>query len=106
MKRLVSKIKDRIEDGIWCLCALIGQRTRILVIVAVVAVFAVANIHIIFRAIYNIARESAKHEVTGTITVIPDSVLQDEEAGELQREMEYFFNKHFNTEENGTTTEE
>ncbi|HCO68751.1 MAG TPA: conjugal transfer protein TraL, partial [Dysgonomonas sp.] len=50
MRQFISKIKDRVEDGLRRVCAPMGPGTRILVIVVLVAVFAVCNFYIMFRA--------------------------------------------------------
>jgi hypothetical protein len=107
MRKFISKIKDRIEDGLRRICAPMSPGTRILVIVILVAVFAVTNFYITFRAIYNIGREDKKWELIDSEINVPDIPLEheysDEEPEELQREMEEFFYEHFNTEKNDTT---
>lgn len=104
MRNFISKIKDRIEDGLRRICAPMGPGTRILVIVIMVVVFAVTNFYIMFRAIYNIGREDEKWELIDSEIKVPEMELEHDESGEepeeLQREMEEFFYEHFNPEEN------
>lgn len=106
MKKVISKIKDRIEDSLRSICAPMGPGTRILVIVILIAVFAAINFYITFRAIYNIGREDKQWEQISLPIAIPDTESEnEEEPGELQKEMEDFFNEHFKSEENDTTEE-
>lgn len=106
MRKFISKIKDRIEDGLRCICAPMGPGTRILVIVVLVAVFAVCNFYIMFRAIYNIGREDERWEQIDSEIKIPEMEPEPEESGkepeEVTREMQEFFNDHFKPEENDT----
>lgn len=106
MRNFIRKIKDRIEDGLRCICAPMGPGTRILVIVILVAVFAVCNFYIMFRAIYNIGREDEKWELLDSQIKVPEIPLEheypDEEPEEVTREMQEFFNEHFKQEENDT----
>jgi hypothetical protein len=106
MKQLISKIKDWVEDRLRSICAPMGPGTRITVIITLVIVFAAINFYITFRAIYNIGREDKEWERIELPVAIPeDTVPEDEEPGELQKEMEDFFNEHFNTEEDDTAEE-
>lgn len=108
MRKFISNIKDRIEDGARRICAPMGPGTRILVIITLVAVFAVCNFYIMFRAIYNIGREDENRELIDSEITMPEMVPEPEESGEepeeLQREMEEFFYEQFKPIENDTTT--
>jgi hypothetical protein len=54
MEKLIRKIKDWMTDSFRRFCAPVSPGTRMLAVVIVAAVFAVANFYILFRAIYNI----------------------------------------------------
>jgi hypothetical protein len=106
MKKVISKIRDWIEDRLRSICAPMGPGTRILVIVILIVVFAAINFYITFKAIYNIGREDKKQNPVSLPVAIPD--MEPEYAGEpdeLQKEMEDFFNEHFNSEQNDRTEE-
>jgi len=110
MKNLIRKTKDWIEDRLRRICAPMSPDTRILVIVILVAVFAITNFYVVFRAIYNIGREDNKWELIDSKIKVPEIEMghdeTDEEPEELQREMEKFFYEHFNSEQNDTTANE
>lgn len=101
----MNKIKDRIEEGLRGICAPLSPGTRVLVIVILVIVFAAVNFYITFRAIYNIGREDKQWERIELPAAIPDTGLQDKEPDGLQKEMENFFNEHFNSKEDDSTDE-
>jgi hypothetical protein len=100
MRNFISKINDWVEDGFRRICAPMNPGTRMLVIVILVAVFAVMNFYIMFRAIYTIGREDEKWEQIDSGIKAPDFELAPEEPEALKREMEDIFYGHFNSEEN------
>ncbi len=105
MKKIISRIKDWLDDVLRGICGPMTPDKRVITIVILVAVFAVVNFYITFKAIYNIGREDAGHDV---IEIIPRDSLEllDENVKPLQQEMEEFFNNQFNSEKNDTTTQE
>lgn len=106
MKKIIDKIKDRVEDFLRSICAPMGPGTRILVIMVLVVVFAAINLYVTFRAIYNIGREDKQWEQIDLPVVSPDSESKyEKKPDELKKEMEDFFNEHFKPEENDTTEE-
>lgn len=106
MKKIISRINDWIEDKIRSVCAPMSPGKRVVTIVVLIVVFAAVNFYITFRAIYNIGREDARQEVIEITPLnIPDFGLQEEEPTPLQKEMEDFFNEHFNSEQDDTTEE-
>lgn len=106
MKKVISKIKDWTEDRFRSICAPMGPGTRILVVVILVVVFAAINFYITFKAIYNIGREDNRQDRIELPAAIPDMEPQDEkEPDGLQKEMEDFFNEHFNSEQDDRTEE-
>jgi hypothetical protein len=108
MRKIISNIKDRIEDGLRRICAPMGPGTRILVIAILATVFAVANFYIMFQAIYNIGREeNEKRELIDSGIKVPgfepEHTKPDEKPERPQKETEEFYYKHFNSEKNDTT---
>lgn len=107
MKKLIQKLKDWVEDLFRGLCGRITPDRRVAVIVVLFVVFAVVNIWVTFRAIYSIGRENSRIEqielpIDDTPATLPGT--DAEPPGELQLEIEEFFNKHFNSETDDTTT--
>lgn len=104
MRKIISKVKDWIEDKVRGVCAPMSPGKRVVTIVVLIVVFAVVNFYITFRAIYNIGREDAHQEVIEITPLdVPDFELENKEPTELQKEMEDFFKEHFNSEQDDTT---
>lgn len=103
MREIINRIKDWTEDRLRRICEPMSSGTRVLVLVIICGVFAVANFYITFRAIYNIGREDKRWELIDSPIEIPDFKQQDEKSDTLQQEMEKFFYEQFNSEKNDTT---
>lgn len=99
MKKLIVKIKDFFEGGLRRLCGKMSQDSRILTIVGLSVIFAVVNLYVTFRAVYNIGREDARREIKGINTIqIPSVVPNDTLPGNNPTEE---FNR-LNTDDDGT----
>ncbi len=88
-------------------CGRVNPDRRGYVIAVLFILFAAVNIWVTFRGIRSIGREGERIEQQTEIPqqdippVLPES---DEPPGELELEIEEFFNKHFNNQSNDTTT--
>lgn len=103
MKQIINNIKDWIEDRFRRICAPMSPETRIVVILIIVLVFAIANFYIMYKGISSIGRENKQWNLIDSPIEIPDFQPQAEEPDSLQLEMEQFFYEHFNQIENDTT---
>jgi hypothetical protein len=101
MEKLIRKIKDWMKDSFRRLCTPVSPGTRMLAVVIVAAVFAVANFYILFRAIYNIGREDKKWERIDSKIRIPEMEPEPEAP---QGKKEKIFYKPFNSKQNDTAT--
>lgn len=106
MKKLIQKAKDGFEDLLRRMCGRINPDRRVIVIVALFVVFAMVNIWVTFRAIFNIGREDSRIErIELPVEIDPGPAVDagNEPPSELQLEIEDFFNTHFNNETDDTT---
>ena len=106
MAKLFENLRDRATDSLRMVCGRISPDRRICIIAAMFILLAAANTWITIRGIYSIGRgdrieqpiEIPQREAA---PLLPES---DEPPGELELEIEEFFNKHFNDQSNDTTT--
>ena len=94
------RIKETVAEKLRGLCAGLSPEKRMLTVIVLAVLFAVGNFYMIFRAIYDIGREDARQEVIEIeLLEIPDFVPADTLPDRRIREMEEFFNR-FNQKEN------
>ena len=94
------RIKETVAEKLRGLCAGLSPEKRMLTVIVLASLFAVGNFYMIFRAIYDIGREDARQEVIEIeLLEIPDFVPADTLPDRRIREMEEFFNR-FNQKEN------
>lgn len=78
MKKYINRIRDFISDSLRSVCGRISPDKRVAVIAVMFVVFAVVNIYLTFKAIYNIGREDARQEVIDIQSIrIPELIQQD-----------------------------
>ena len=88
------RIKDFIGGRLRGLCDRLSPRQRTATVLVVAALFALGNLYMIFRAVYDIGREDARREVIRIEPLdIPDIVPADSLSDGRIREMEEFFNQ-------------
>lgn len=105
MKKLIRTILDRIEARLRKMCGAINPNRRVTVIMILFVLFAAVNLWVMFRAIYNIGREEQQQEqIQITPIETPDFELDTDPTSEMTRGMEQYFNQHFNSEKDDTTT--
>lgn len=91
MKKIIEKIRDYIDGGLREMCGRMSPDKRFITIIALGGLFAIVNIYVTFRAIYNIGREDARREqIEITPLSTPDFPLRDS----VQHE-------HLNSQSNG-----
>ena len=97
---MLVKIRDLAEEKLRGVCAGLNPEKRVITIVVLTVLFALGNFYMIFRAIHDIGREDAKREVIEITPLdIPDFIQADTLTDSKIREMEEFFNR-FNQKEN------
>ncbi len=107
MKKPFQKLRDWIEDSLRKVCGRVSPDRRVIVIVVLFILFAVVNLWIMIEGICSIGRENSRIEQKIEIPqqeippIIPEG---DEPPDELELEIEEFFNKNFNNQDNDTTT--
>ena len=100
MKKMLVKIRDLAEEKLRAACAGLSPEKRVITIVVLTVLFALGNFYMIFRAIYDIGREDARQDIIRiTPLEVPDFVPADTLSDMKVREMEEFFNR-FNQKEN------
>ena len=88
------RIKDFIGGRLRGLCDRLSPQQRTATVLVAVALFALGNFYMIFRAVYDIGREDARREVIRIEPLdIPDIVPADSLSDGRIREMEEFFNQ-------------
>jgi len=94
MGKMYVRIKDFIGGRLRGLCDRLSPRQRTATVLVAVALFALGNFYMIFRAVYDIGREDARREVIRIEPLdIPDIVPADSLSDGRIREMEEFFNQ-------------
>lgn len=104
MGKLSEKASDWLNDFMRRMCGRINPDRRVVVIAVLFVLFAAVNLWVTFRGIYSIGRGGDRIE---QIELPPDVSVpetEQEPPDELQLEIEEFLNKHFNYEQNDTTT--
>ena len=102
MKKLFQRLRDWLEDGLRGVCGRMTRERRIITIAVLIAIFAVANLWVTFRAIYLIGHEDKPIEL---IEITPLDVPDFDLGGDGPTELERGFNELFkqsNTEQNDT----
>ena len=100
MKKMLVKIRDLAKEKLRGVCAGLSPEKRVITIVVLTVLFALGNFYMIFRAIYDYNWDDAKREVIEITPLdIPDFVPADTLTDSKIREMEEFFNR-FNQKEN------
>ncbi len=80
------------------LCDHLSPRNRLITIIVLVVLFALANFYMIFQAIYDIGWEDAGQEILQIVPIeVPDFTPDDTLPNEKVQEMEEFFNQ-FNSD--------
>ncbi len=98
MKKMYVKIKQKMSEKLRGLCDHLSPRNRLITIIVLVVLFALANFYMIFRAIYDIGREEAGQEILQIAPIeVPDFTPADTLPNEKVQEMEDFFNR-FNSD--------
>lgn len=98
MKKFIHKIKELVEIRLKGLCDRISPEKRVMTIVILFALFALANFYMIFHSISNIGDEDAVQEVIEITPIeVPDFTPSDTLSNEKVQEMEEFFNQ-FNSD--------
>ncbi len=100
MKKMYVKIKQQVSERLRGLCDRLSSQNRLIAIIVLVVLFALANFYMIFRAIYDIGREDAGQETLQIVPIeVPDFTSDDTLPNEKVQEMEEFFNQ-FNSDSN------
>ncbi len=98
MKKFIQKIKYFVEVRLKGLCDRISSEKRVMTVVILFVLFALANFYMIFQAIDNIGNEDAVQEVIEITSIgVPDFTPADTLSNEKVKEMEEFFNQ-FNSD--------
>lgn len=94
MKKFIQKTKDAVEIRLKSLCGRIPSEKRVMTIVILFALFALANFYMIFQSISHIGNEDAVPEVIEITPIeVPDFIPADTLSNEKVKEMEEFFNQ-------------
>ena len=100
MRKMYVKFKECIGGRLRSLCDRLTPRQRAIAVIVMVSLFALVNFYMIFRAIYDIGREDDRQDIIRiTPLEVPDFVPADTLSDMKVREMEEFFNR-FNQKEN------
>ncbi|WP_018667020.1 TraL conjugative transposon family protein [Bacteroides gallinarum] len=100
MRKMYAKIKDSVEDRLRGLCGSLSPEKRMTAIIVMAGLFALVNFYMIFRAIYGIGQEDVRQETIRIAPLdIPEMIPADTLSDEKVREMEEFFNR-FNEQDN------
>ena len=98
MKQMFVRIKETVAEKLRGLCAGLSPEKRMLTVIVLAVLFALGNFYLIFRAIYG--REDVQRDIIEIAPlVIPDIVPADTLPDKRVQEMEEFFNR-FNQKEN------
>ncbi len=98
MKKMYVKTKQQVSERLRGLCDRLSPQNRLIAIIVLAVLFALANFYMIFRAIYDIGHENATQELIQITPIeVPEFVPADTLSYEKIREMEEFFNQ-FNSD--------
>ncbi len=98
MKKMYVQTKQQVSEKLRSLCDRLSPQNRLIAIIVLVVLFALANFYMIFRAIYDIGRENAGQEILRIAPIeVPDFVPANSLSDEKIRGMEEFFNQ-FNSD--------
>lgn len=97
MKKFLIRIKDAADDRLRSFCGALTPEKRLAAILIMGALFAIVNLYMIFRAIYDIGRDDAPTDVIEITHIEAPALSSPESEGEMVKEMEEFFNR-FNTD--------
>ena len=100
MKQMFVRIKETVAEKLRGLCAGRSPEKRMLTVIVLAVLFPLGNFYLIFRAIYDIVRGDVHRDIIEIAPlVIPDIVPADTLPDKRVQEMEEFFNR-FNQKEN------
>lgn len=102
MKKIIENSKEYLEDKLRELCGKITPEKRVFVIAVLFTVFAIADLYIVFQAIYNIGRDKEREHIiklSEQQTTDPRDTLQNPSDQQLKEYLDQFNPKDYDDTE-------